>query len=80
MVSHQPTVKRRNRKTLIVMLAILFPPAAVLMQRGLGSEFAINVLLTLLFFVPGILHAMFTVISGFRGPGKPHRMLRQPNL
>ncbi|WP_031429186.1 YqaE/Pmp3 family membrane protein [Flavimarina sp. Hel_I_48] len=42
---------------LTIILNILFPPIAVFMKHGLGSTFLINVLLTLVGWIPGVIHA-----------------------
>jgi uncharacterized membrane protein YqaE (UPF0057 family) len=41
-------------------LCFLFPPIAVLTTGRMGS-LILNILLTLLFWVPGIIHAILTV-------------------
>ncbi|AHM60511.1 hypothetical protein D770_11270 [Flammeovirgaceae bacterium 311] len=45
-----------------IILAIFFPPLAVGMRYGLGGKFFVNVLLTIIGIVPGIIHA-FVVLS-----------------
>lgn len=45
-----------------VLLAILLPPLGVFLQVGLGLQFWINVLLTLLGYIPGIIHALFIIL------------------
>lgn len=50
-------------KLLYYILAILLPPLAVGLWRGIGSDFWINVLLTLLLFLPGIIHAIIVISS-----------------
>lgn len=45
------------------VLAILIPPAAVYMKKGAGKNFALNLLLTFLFFFPGLVHALYIVIT-----------------
>jgi len=52
-----------------VIAGILLPPLGVFLRRGLGSEFWIDVVLTLLGWAPGILFALFVL---FR-PGAPVR-------
>lgn len=47
---------------LSIILAIFLPPLAVAMQYGLSSKFWINLLLTLIGFLPGVIHA-FVVLS-----------------
>mmetsp|Transcript_33295 Transcript_33295/g.64848 ORF Transcript_33295/g.64848 Transcript_33295/m.64848 type:complete len:118 (-) Transcript_33295:271-624(-) len=43
------------------VLAIFLPPLAVCMTVGCGMTVVLNVLLTLLGFIPGIIHAMWIV-------------------
>ena len=45
-----------------IILAIILPPAAALWQVGLGAHFWINLLLTLLTWVGGIIHALYLVL------------------
>ena len=44
-----------------ILLAILLPPLGVFMQVGLGKHFWINIILTLLGYIPGIVHAVWVV-------------------
>ncbi len=44
-----------------IIIAILLPPLGVFMQVGIGKHFWINVLLTILGFVPGIIHAVWVI-------------------
>ncbi len=50
-----------------LLVAFLLPPISVYMQFGIGKYFWLNVVLTLLGFVPGMLHAVYTMAS--RPPG-----------
>lgn len=43
------------------VLAILVPPLGVFLTFGLGSTFLINLLLTLLGWVPGSIHAVWAI-------------------
>jgi uncharacterized membrane protein YqaE (UPF0057 family) len=49
--------------TLRILLAILVPPLGVFLQVGLGVHFWLNLLLTLLGYVPGIIHAVWTIVK-----------------
>lgn len=40
-----------------LLLTLLAPPLRVYFRRGFGGAFWLNVLLTLLFYVPGVVHA-----------------------
>lgn len=48
---------------LLVLLAILLPPVAVYMKRGVGTPFWISIILTLLFWLPGIIYALLIVFD-----------------
>jgi uncharacterized membrane protein YqaE (UPF0057 family) len=43
----------------LVIIAILLPPLAVLLDQGCGEDFVINILLTILGWFPGIIHAFY---------------------
>jgi len=45
-----------------LILAIILPPLGVFLQVGLTLQFWINVLLTLLGYVPGIIHAVWIIL------------------
>jgi uncharacterized membrane protein YqaE (UPF0057 family) len=45
-----------------LILAIFLPPVGVFLQVGLTLQFWINVLLTLLGYVPGIIHAVWIIL------------------
>ena len=59
----QPGEKKGVGGAILVILAFFVPPLAVFFKVGIGSQFWINLLLTLLLFVPGIIHALI-VITG----------------
>jgi uncharacterized membrane protein YqaE (UPF0057 family) len=44
-----------------VVLAIILPPLGVFLQVGLTKHFWINVLLTILGYIPGIVHAVWVI-------------------
>ena len=48
-------------KILMIVLAIFLPPIAVVIKHGLGKDFLINILLCLLAFLPGVVHALYLV-------------------
>jgi len=45
-----------------ILFAILLPPLGVFLQVGLGLHFWLNILLTLLGYLPGIIHAIWVVL------------------
>jgi uncharacterized membrane protein YqaE (UPF0057 family) len=44
-----------------LIFAILLPPLGVFLQVGLGKHFWINIVLTLLGYLPGIIHAVWVI-------------------
>jgi uncharacterized membrane protein YqaE (UPF0057 family) len=52
-----------TNKLLMVIIAILLPPVAVGLKRGIGLALVINIVLCLLFYLPGLLHALWVVLS-----------------
>jgi len=44
-----------------IIFAILLPPLGVFLQVGLGVQFWLNILLTLLGYIPGIVHAIWII-------------------
>lgn len=44
-----------------IIFAIVLPPLGVFLQVGIGKHFWINILLTLLGYIPGIVHAVWTI-------------------
>jgi len=45
-----------------MILALIMPPIAVLIKVGLGTQFWINLLLTILGYLPGQIHALWVVL------------------
>lgn len=46
-----------------IILAIFLPPVGVFLQVGLGAQFWINVILTILGYIPGIIHALYIILT-----------------
>ncbi|WP_395339185.1 YqaE/Pmp3 family membrane protein [Ningiella sp. W23] len=44
-----------------VILSILLPPLGVFLQVGLKGHFWLNILLTILGYLPGIIHAVWII-------------------
>ncbi|KAK7544529.1 uncharacterized protein J3D65DRAFT_23912 [Phyllosticta citribraziliensis] len=51
---------------LLILIAIFLPPLVVLIKRGCGLNFCLNILLTLLGWIPGILHAWLIIATSPR--------------
>jgi uncharacterized membrane protein YqaE (UPF0057 family) len=49
---------------LLVLLALLLPPLAVYLHEGvINNKFWISLILTLLFWIPGVIYALIVVLS-----------------
>ncbi len=44
-----------------IVLSILLPPVGVFLQVGLTTQFWINIVLTLLGYLPGVVHAVWII-------------------
>ncbi len=55
-------MKRKNQMELLkIILAIVLPPLGVFFQVGIGKHFWINIVLTILGYIPGIVHAIWVI-------------------
>ncbi len=52
-----------TNKLLLVIIAILIPPLAVGLKAGVGCALILNIVLTLLLYLPGLLHALYVVLN-----------------
>ncbi len=52
-----------TQKLLLIIIAILLPPLAVGLKAGIGGAFILNLILTLLFWLPGVLHALYVILA-----------------
>ncbi len=55
------TYKENNMELLKIIAAIILPPVGVFFQVGIGKHFWLNILLTLLGYIPGIVHAIWVI-------------------
>ncbi|MDT0582016.1 MULTISPECIES: YqaE/Pmp3 family membrane protein [Alteromonadaceae] len=44
-----------------VLLSVLLPPIGVFLQVGLTGQFFLNILLTILGYIPGVVHAVWII-------------------
>jgi uncharacterized membrane protein YqaE (UPF0057 family) len=45
-----------------ILIAVLLPPLGVFLEVGFGVQFWLNILLTLLGYIPGIIHAVYIIL------------------
>ena len=46
-----------------IIIALFIPPVSAFLTVGLGLHFWLNILLTIFFFVPGMIHAIWLVVK-----------------
>ncbi|KAK6457841.1 UPF0057-domain-containing protein [Scheffersomyces xylosifermentans] len=44
-----------------IIFAIILPPLGVFLERGCSSSLLLNILLTILGYIPGIIHAVYVI-------------------
>ncbi|EAU81424.1 hypothetical protein CC1G_05254 [Coprinopsis cinerea okayama7 len=49
----------RGTDIVLILISLLFPPAAVLIMTGLSPDFVINIALTILGYTPGLIHSLW---------------------
>ena len=49
---------------LMILLPFLFPPVPVALKEGIGTQLLLNVLLTLIGWLPGVIHAFWVQTRG----------------
>lgn len=46
-----------------ILISLLIPPLGVFLKVGIGGAFWLNILLTLLGYIPGVVHAAYVIGS-----------------
>ena len=53
----------KTEQLLHVIIAILLPPVAVFLKKGVGTELIISIVLTILGYIPGIIYALWIILK-----------------
>ncbi|WP_199285826.1 YqaE/Pmp3 family membrane protein [Hyphomonas beringensis] len=53
---------------LMILLTIFLPPVAVALKEGIGLQFVLNLILTLIGWLPGVIHAFWVLTRGGSDP------------
>ena len=56
-------MKLDTNALLMITIAILLPPVAVFLKKGAGMALVISIVLTLCFWVPGVIYALLVVLG-----------------
>lgn len=54
--------KKAEADMVAVILAVILPPLGVLYSRGADRQLVINLVLTLLGWLPGVIHALYVIL------------------
>ncbi|EGW34877.1 uncharacterized protein SPAPADRAFT_57975 [Spathaspora passalidarum NRRL Y-27907] len=46
-----------------IIAAVILPPLGVFLERGCVGSFFLNILLTILGYIPGIIHALYIILK-----------------
>ena len=49
-----------------VLLAVFLPPVAVLLRAGVGLQLLLSIVLTIIGWIPGVIHALWVLSSRSR--------------
>lgn len=52
-----------DNKLVLIILSLLLPPVAVFLKKGAGKDLVINIVLCLLMFFPGVVHALWVSLK-----------------
>ena len=42
-----------------IILSVLLPPVAVFMKTGMSGKLLVNIILTIIGWIPGVIHALY---------------------
>lgn len=46
-----------------ILLAIILPPVGVFLEVGCTGQLFLNIILTILGYIPGIIHALYVILE-----------------
>ncbi len=56
-------MEEKTKDVIRIILSLILPPVGVFLQVGLGLHFWLNILLTLMGYFPGLIHAIWVIIK-----------------
>jgi len=57
------TMEEKTKDVLRILVSVIIPPIGVFLQVGFGMHFWINIVLTLLGYIPGLVHAIWVIVK-----------------
>ena len=58
-----PIETRPVNTVLMIIICLLLPPLGAALSRGIGLQFLLNIILTILGYLPGQIHALWLAFS-----------------
>jgi len=55
-------MKKEDRNLVAIILAIVLPPVGVAIKEGIGFQLLLNIVLTFMGYIPGIIHALYIIL------------------
>jgi len=55
-------MKKEDRDLVALILAVFLPPVGVAIKEGLGLQLVLNIILTFLGYIPGVVHALYIIL------------------
>ncbi|MEM8528353.1 MAG: YqaE/Pmp3 family membrane protein [Bacteroidota bacterium] len=52
-----------SRSLISIIVTVFLPPLGVAMHEGITSRFWISLVLTLLFFIPGLIYSLYVILN-----------------
>lgn len=59
-------MEKEDRTLVALLLAVFLPPVGVAVKRGIGLQLLLNVALTFLGYIPGVIHALYIVLKDWK--------------
>ncbi len=53
----------KTKDVIRIIFSVIIPPVGVFFQVGLGLHFWLNILLTFLGYFPGLIHAVWVIVT-----------------
>ena len=61
--SRRPQADAAGADFLRILLSVLLPPLGVFLEVGIGTHFWLNIVLTILGYIPGVVHAVWIIAT-----------------
>jgi len=56
-------MEEKTKDIIRILLSVIIPPIGVFLQVGIGLHFWLNLLLTFMGYIPGLIHAIWVIVK-----------------